>query len=124
MLSFRFEPTDGVPASVRLVAEVKRAVLGGELAPGSRFPSVRTVARDLEMSPTTVHKAMRELRTAGILSSRPGRGLVVAAQPDRAARLAHLGPLCDALLDEASRIGLGPDDAVEALRNRMAGHHP
>ena len=123
MLSFRFEPVDGVPASAQLVAEVRRAVLSGELAAGGRFPSVRTVARELGLSPTTVQKALRELRSAGILSSRPGRGLVVAGQSAREARLAHLAPLCDALLAEATRIGLGGEDAVEALRERMAGQN-
>ena len=123
MLSFRFEPADGIPASTRLVAEVTRAVLSGELKAGSRFPSVRMVARELEMSPTTVHKAMRELRAAGVLSSRPGRGLVVAAQGDRETRLARLAPLCEALLAEASRIGLGSDDAIEALRGRVAAQN-
>ncbi|RYD61177.1 MAG: GntR family transcriptional regulator, partial [Verrucomicrobiaceae bacterium] len=77
MLPFRFQILDGVPVSEQLVKAVQRAVLTGEMAAGEKFPSVRVIAQELRISPTTAHKAILELRDAGFLASRPGAGMVV-----------------------------------------------
>jgi DNA-binding transcriptional regulator YhcF (GntR family) len=119
MLPFRFQTADnGMPVSEQLVLAVRRAVIAGELKSGEIFPSVRTLAQELRISPTTAHKAVLELKEAGLLASRPGVGMVVVkpAVSTRAVLLDHLRPACESLLKEAERMGLTPADAVEALR--------
>lgn len=51
--------------STALVEEVEAAVRHGELAPGTRLPTVRRLATELGVSPTTVAAAYRELRRRG-----------------------------------------------------------
>ncbi len=53
----------------------------GALAAGDRLPSVRGLAADLGVSPSTVASAMGELRRRGIVVSRPRSGLQVAGRP-------------------------------------------
>ncbi len=121
MLPFRFQLLDGVPVSDQLVKAVQRAVLTGEMAAGEMFPSVRVLAQELKISPTTAHKAVLELRDAGFLASRPGAGMVVVkpAGSSRDQLLDQLAPACRDLIRQASLLGLTPEEILEALRRTL-----
>jgi DNA-binding transcriptional MocR family regulator len=67
----RYRPTGRNAKEIS--ASVEAAVLAGELMPGDQLPSVRSLAADLAVSPTTVAAAYRELRRRGI-STGTGRG--------------------------------------------------
>ena len=118
MLPFRFQHLDGIPVSDQLVKAVQRAVLTGELGVGERFPSVRVLAQELRISPTTAHKAVMELRDGGYLATRPGAGMVVVrpAGATRERLMEQLEPACRDLLRQASLLGLTAEETLQALR--------
>ena len=126
MLPFRFQLLDGVPVSDQLVKAVRRAVLTGEMAAGEKFPSVRVLAQELRISPTTAHKAVLELRDAGYLASRPGAGMVVVkpAGSSREQLIAQLEPACRDLIRHASLLGLSPEEILSALRRTLSEKEP
>ncbi len=117
MLPFFIKLTDGVPASDQLVLAVRKAILLGQLKEGTPFPSVRSISQDLVLSPTTVHKAVTQLKDEGLLAARPGVGMVVRTEgiPDEAARLKMLQPALDAFVREASALGLSPQEVGKAV---------
>lgn len=51
--------------------------LGDQWRAGDRLPAVRQIAKDLSLSHTTVHRAVREMTRSGFLMSRPRQGLFV-----------------------------------------------
>jgi DNA-binding transcriptional regulator YhcF (GntR family) len=121
MLPFSFQLRDGEPVSDQIVRAAHRALASGELREGDLFPSVRVLAQELKISPTTAHKAVLELRDAGFLASRPGAGMVVVkpAGSSRDQLLDQLTPACRDLIRQASLLGLTPDEILEALRRTL-----
>jgi DNA-binding transcriptional regulator YhcF (GntR family) len=126
MLPFRFQLVDGVPVSDQLVKAVQRAVLTDEMAAGEKFPSVRVLAQELRISPTTAHKAVLELRDSGFLATRPGAGMVVVkpAGASRGQLLAQLAPACRDLIRQASLLGLTPAEIIEAVQQNLSDQQP
>jgi DNA-binding transcriptional MocR family regulator len=61
-----------------IAAAVGRLVSAGELPAGTRLPTVRDVARELGVSPTTVSEAWRSLTRAGAILTRGRSGTFVA----------------------------------------------
>src|SRR5438034_9348529 len=62
---------------------VRRAILDGTLAPGTRLPSSRALAEDLSVSRTTTLLAYEQLLAEGYLAARRGTGTYVADEvPD------------------------------------------
>jgi DNA-binding transcriptional regulator YhcF (GntR family) len=122
MLPFTLHFQDGIPVSDQILRAVRKAVLSGQLVPGDPFPSVRAMSQELKISPTTAHKVVSQLKSAGYLASRPGIGMVVSnpTLPERNERLELLGPACRDLLDEAHELGLDLEDVLEALRRSHA----
>jgi GntR family transcriptional regulator len=115
MLPFRIKIQDGLPVSDQLVRSAQRAIASGELEDGAIFPSVRALAQELRISPTTAHKVVLELKAAGNLVSRPGVGMVVV-KLDGEPLLERLRPACEQLLCEAEQLGLTPEEAIEYLK--------
>src|SRR5699024_6360125 len=52
-------------------------ILGGQLPPGTKLPSVRALASDLACSVITTRRAYQELENEGFIRTRHGMGTVV-----------------------------------------------
>jgi GntR family transcriptional regulator len=74
----------GVPVRDQLVAQLELKILGGSLAPGARLPSVRALARRLDLHANTVSAAYRDLESAGRVDMRHGAGVFVRKGPPKA----------------------------------------
>ncbi|NBE51833.1 TetR/AcrR family transcriptional regulator C-terminal domain-containing protein [Streptomyces boluensis] len=68
----------GDPPYLRIVAEIRRRVADGELAPGDRVPSTRRIAGEWGVALATATKALTTLRLEGVVEARPRIGTVVA----------------------------------------------
>jgi GntR family transcriptional regulator/MocR family aminotransferase len=67
----------------QLYAGLRAVILAGDLAPGARLPSSRSIARDLALSRNTVLSAFDRLLAEGYVTARVGSGTRVnAALPD------------------------------------------
>jgi GntR family transcriptional regulator / MocR family aminotransferase len=62
--------------------ELREAVREGRLRPGTRLPSSRTLAKDLDVGRNTVVDAYGQLVAEGWFEARPGAGTWVADRPD------------------------------------------
>jgi DNA-binding transcriptional MocR family regulator len=78
MMSVVEQYTISARTSAAMVDEIELAVGDGRLAPGQRLPSVRALASQAGLSPSTVASALAELRRRGLVVTDGRRGTRVA----------------------------------------------
>ena len=118
MLPFSITLRPGRALHDQVVFAVTKAVITGQLQPGDRFPSVRTLSQELKINPNTAQKVLTTLVERGLLEARPGIGTTVAAwrPASGAGRKAALADQIDRLVVEAKRLGLEVSDVIDAIR--------
>ena len=67
------------PLFAQLIEQIKQAVQSGKLSPGDPLPSIRQLAKDLEMNNKTVAKAYRLLERDSVVQTKGYRGTFVHA---------------------------------------------
>jgi len=72
----RFPPR--MPAHRRVYESIRRAIVSHHLVPGTRLPSTRSLAEDLELSRNTLLAAFEQLHDEGYVISQVGSGTRVA----------------------------------------------
>ncbi|MCI1260859.1 MAG: GntR family transcriptional regulator [Tetrasphaera jenkinsii] len=75
------DPGLAVAAYEQIVAQIRDAVDRGELATGTKLPTVRQLAGDLGLATNTVARAYRELESTGVVTTNRRNGTVVSAAP-------------------------------------------
>jgi DNA-binding GntR family transcriptional regulator len=126
------------PAYLRIAGDLRTAILGGELLPGSRLPSETKLMAQYGVSRTVVKWALSVLKGDGLVEGRRGSGTFVRSTP-RIVRHSHgrgqrtrIGPTSPFARDaeEAGQqstwvarmdaIGVRIDDSVERITARPA----
>lgn len=79
-LSLQINRDDNRPVYLQIAAQIKNQISVGRLPPGTRLPSVRQMAKSLEVNRLTVHNAYSELQADGWVESTVGRGTYVLKQ--------------------------------------------
>lgn len=81
--------------AVKMAEEIEQLVKDGKLRPGDRLPSVRELAKDLNVSPATVSAVYQKLNARGIVYSRGRGGTLISPHP--VPHLPHRMPVSDQL---------------------------
>src|SRR5436309_15687045 len=85
MLHVKIRRDDPADLHEQVAAEIRRAIAEGEARPGERLPPAKDLAAVIGVNTNTVLRALRTLRDEGLLEFRRGRGITVAAAPERGA---------------------------------------
>lgn len=67
----------GTPLYVAVRDSVHAAIVAGDIAPGQQLPSTKELSARLDVSLVTVHRALNELVSSGVLRRGQGRGTFV-----------------------------------------------
>lgn len=82
---FELSRESAIPLVDQIAERITRLVQHGQLAPGTRLPSIRKLAKLVGASPFTVVDAYDRLVARGLIESRAGRGFFVTRQRPAAA---------------------------------------
>lgn len=70
------------PIYEQIVKQIKAAIINGEINSNESLPSIRNLAKELQISVITTKRAYDELEKEGFIVTVPGKGTFVAAQND------------------------------------------
>ena len=68
---------DSRPIYEQLTAQIKQAIMHGDLKDGDAIPSIRFLAKDLKISVITVKRAYEDLEREGFIETYNGKGSFV-----------------------------------------------
>lgn len=95
-----------------VIQQIKQSIEQGEILPGEKLPSERTLAETLGVSRTSIKEAMTVLESTGVIDVRPGVGMFVREESERSLLLKF-----SMILDEKEE---KLDDLIE-LRQAIEG---
>jgi GntR family transcriptional regulator len=72
--------TANMPTYEQIKEQIKAAILRGELQEGEQLPSIRGLARDLQISVITTMRAYNDLEQEGFVTNIQGKGCYVQPQ--------------------------------------------
>jgi GntR family transcriptional regulator len=110
------------PICQQAVAQIKLLVVKGKLKPDEKLPSIRQLARELKINPTTVSRIYNELAHEGVITLRQGQGAFVGSGVSRLARAEvrrGLAKHAQTLLVEGLRQGV----SLEEIQTIVAEEH-
>ncbi|MGB6486966.1 MAG: GntR family transcriptional regulator [Steroidobacteraceae bacterium] len=120
---FTLQPSSGVPIYRQLIDQVRRLVASGQLAPGTELPSVREVAAEYTVNPTTISKAYSLLEGEGLLQRNRGKPMTIVAGRQKAGslpqRLRQIEPQVEALILAARQLDLSSTDLCQFIIKKM-----
>lgn len=111
--------TTHIPIYEQIVNQIRDAVVKGELTAGEGIPSIRMLARDLQVSVITTKRAYEELEREGVIESIPGRGFYICKQNNdhlREKQILNLEKQFSDLLLESKRAGMSLEDIIEMIK--------
>lgn len=112
--------SENMPIYVQIMNSVKEAIAAGELAPSERVPSVRELARDFEVNPNTMQRALNELEREGLLVSERTSGRFVTADKKMIDELKTemAAKTTDNFRKEMAALGFSNDEMIDFFRER------
>ena len=106
------DPESPVAPYEQVREQLRARVESGELAPGTKLPTVRGLATDLGLATNTVARAYRELEVLGLIETRGRAGSVVSGHgAEQAARQA-----AHDYVERVRALGTSEDEALELVR--------
>jgi DNA-binding transcriptional regulator YhcF (GntR family) len=115
----------GVPVRDQLVTQLELRILSGALKPGQKLPSVRALARRLQIHANTVAAAYQDLQEAGHARTRKGSGVfLLSTGPGTLEEARSLDEMIRMALMVALRRGFSAAEIRTAVTRWMAAAPP
>jgi len=122
-MEFQIDTSSRLPIHRQLRGQLREAVARGRLTPEERLPSVRELSRALVVNPNTIARVYTELEREGLLNTRPGLGVFVAAPKNeltKKVRKERLVELIDHFLTEAVHLGFSAPEVINLVNEKAA----
>lgn len=107
------------PIYEQIASQIKSMIIQGSLEVGDGLPSIRGLARDLQISVITTKRAYEELEKEGFIETMQGKGSFVAMQNKELLKEKKLRIIEDKLAEvvkESQLLGIGHEKIEEMLK--------
>ena len=106
------------PIYQQIIKQIKELVLKGELLEGDSLPSIRQLAKDLQISVITTKRAYEELENDGFIVSVVGKGSFIASQNKELLKERRVKIIEDKLtevIEESKLVDLTKEELIEMI---------
>lgn len=107
------------PIYEQILEQIKRQIIQGTLKEGEMLPSIRNLAKELNISVITTKRAYEELEKAGFIESVQGKGSYVAPQNReliKEQKIKHIENMLSEVIKESKLIGFELEELYEILK--------
>lgn len=111
---------DPTPLYEQIKKQIIEQIISGELPPGFMLPSIRALARELEISVITVKKAYEDLESGGYIVTNQGKGSYVAqagAEFVRESRLKEIQQSYEKGIMLCRELGMNDEEVEKTFRD-------
>lgn len=118
-MNILLNPSSGEPIYLQIVRQIRSSILQGELVPGAALPSIRQLAKDMQISVITTKRAYSELESEGLIDSMVGKGSFVSGGSQefiREQRMRLIEGKIQELLVESHSIPLSTNELIDWIR--------
>ena len=116
-MKLSIDPAASAPPFEQLRRQVVDGVGDGSLPPGTRLPTVRALAAELELAVNTVAKAYRALEADRVIETRGRAGTFVSATGDAATQEAQVAAI--AYADRVHHLGIEREAALALVASAL-----
>lgn len=107
------------PIYQQIVNQIKRQIISGVLQPGDELPSIRNLAKELQISVITTKRAYEELEKENLIETVGGKGSYVSGQNKELIKEKRLRLIEEDLVDivkQAKILGITKEEIIEILK--------
>ncbi|MFP6582611.1 MAG: GntR family transcriptional regulator [Candidatus Hydrogenedentota bacterium] len=112
----------GEPISQQIVEQIKYLAISGALKGNEKIPSVRGLASELKLNPTTVARVYRQLESEGIIFTQRGKGTFIALRGSGLTKKEKQRRIQDGirkLVVEAGRLDVDSRDLLQMISQEI-----
>jgi len=103
----------------QIINQIKDAIIKKELLPGEAMPSIRNLAKDLQISVITTKRAYEELEKESLLKSVAGKGFYVCEHNTeflKEKQVAMLENRFAAIVRDSKKAGIPLEDILDTIK--------
>jgi GntR family transcriptional regulator len=109
------------PIYEQIVTQIKTAIMKDELSQGDALPSIRLLAKELQISVITTKRSYEELERDGFIETVPGKGSYVSGQNKdliREKRLTVIDEKLTEVVSESKLLNLSLEEISEIVQQQ------
>ncbi|AVV58296.1 GntR family transcriptional regulator [Paenibacillus glucanolyticus] len=106
------------PIYIQIINQIRQSILSGEMQAGDSLPSIRQLAKDLQVSVITTKRAYEELEKEELIDSVVGKGCFVSgANKDfiREQRMKRMEEKMLEIIRESKELTMSQQDLIDHL---------
>ncbi|MDR6724162.1 GntR family transcriptional regulator [Paenibacillus amylolyticus] len=106
------------PIYIQILTQIRQSILSGELVEGDSLPSIRQLAKDLQVSVITTKRVYEELEKENLIDSVVGKGSFVSGTNQdfiREQRMRRLEEKMLEIIRESKEIGMSSQELIQHL---------
>nr|WP_253201642.1 GntR family transcriptional regulator [Clostridium sp. DSM 17811] len=107
------------PIYLQIIDQIKGLIFSGEIKEGDALPSMRNLAKDLQVSVITTKRAYEELEKEGFIVSLTGKGSFVSGQNKdilRTKKMKILEEKLKEILKESKILNLSMEEIIDIMK--------